>query len=177
LIYIRSLLFNIIFYLNLVVFLLAGLPMFLAPRRAAIRALQLWGSTSVWWLKVICGTHMEVRGREYLPRGAALIAGKHQSFWETFAILPLLDDPCMVLKKELTYIPFFGWFIFKFRHIAVERTAGPSAIRNMVKKLQRGGKLSSCRRARARGRMIHRITSLGRRRSIQRSMCRVCRLA
>lgn len=133
-IHIRSLLFNIVFYLNLFVFLIAGLPMFLASRRAAIRALQLWGSTSVWWLKVICGTHMEVRGREHLPQGAALVAGKHQSFWETFAILPLLDDPCMVLKKELTYIPFFGWFIFKFRHIAVERSAGPSAIRNMVKR-------------------------------------------
>jgi 1-acyl-sn-glycerol-3-phosphate acyltransferase len=52
--------------------------------------------------------------------------------WETFAILPLLDDPAMVLKRELSFIPFFGWFIFKFRMIRVERSAGRSALKRMV---------------------------------------------
>jgi 1-acyl-sn-glycerol-3-phosphate acyltransferase len=132
LIFLRSLLFNIVFYVNLILFLLLGSPLFFGPRKWAIRGLQAWGASSVWWLKVICGLHMEVRGREHIPQGAALVAGKHQSFWETFAILPLVDDPCMVLKKELTYIPFFGWFIFKFKHISVERTAGPSALRNLI---------------------------------------------
>jgi 1-acyl-sn-glycerol-3-phosphate acyltransferase len=75
---------------------------------------------------------MEVRGREHLPPGAVLVAGKHQSFWETFAILPLLDDPAMVLKKELTYIPFFGWFIYKFRMIAVARDAGTAALKLLM---------------------------------------------
>jgi 1-acyl-sn-glycerol-3-phosphate acyltransferase len=130
----RSLIFNLVFYLNLVMFLLVGLPLFVAPRSWAIAALKLWAQTSLWWLKVICGTHMEVRGAEHIPSGAVLIAGKHQSFWETFAILPLLDDPCMVLKRELTLIPIFGWFALKFRMIAVERSAGSSALRNLVKR-------------------------------------------
>ena len=130
----RSFIFNVVFYLNLILFLVMGLPLFLGPRRWAIVALQLWATTSVWLLKVICGTGMEVRGREHLPKGPLLVAGKHQSFWETFAILPLLDDPCMVLKRELTFIPVFGWFALKFRMIAVERDAGPQALRRMMKR-------------------------------------------
>jgi 1-acyl-sn-glycerol-3-phosphate acyltransferase len=130
----RSLAFNIVFYVNLVLFLLLGAEFFALPRKWAIRALQAWARTSLWWLKVIAGTAIEVRGRQHIPKGAALVAGKHQSFWETFAILPLLDDPCMVLKKELTFIPVFGWFIFKFRMIAVERSAGSTALRQLMKR-------------------------------------------
>ena len=130
----RSAIFNVVFYVNLILFLVIGSPFYLAPRIWAIRALQLWAKTSVWWLKVICGVHMEVRGREHLPQGAAMVAGKHQSLWETFAILPLLDDPAMVLKKELTYIPLFGWFALKFRMIGVERSAGSAALRNLMKR-------------------------------------------
>lgn len=129
---IRSAIFNVVFYLNLVLFLVLGSWLFVCPRIWAIRALQLWAQTSIWLLKVICGTRMEVRGRAHIPHGACLIAGKHQSFWETFAILPLLDDPCMVLKKELTYIPLFGWFALKFRMIAVERSAGSAALKKLV---------------------------------------------
>ena len=131
---IRSVLFNVIFYVNLILFLVIGSPLFLGPRIWAIRALQLWAKTSVWWLKVICGVGMEVRGREHIPQGAAMVAGKHQSLWETFAILPLLDDPAMVLKRELTFIPLFGWFALKFRMIAVERSAGSAALRNLIKR-------------------------------------------
>jgi 1-acyl-sn-glycerol-3-phosphate acyltransferase len=130
----RSSLFNVMFYLTLVVFLLLGLPLFLCPRPMAMATLKLWARTSLWLLRVICGTRMEVRGTVHIPRGAALVAGKHQSFWETFAILPLLDDPCMVLKKELTLIPLFGWFALKFRMIAVERSAGSAALRHLVKR-------------------------------------------
>jgi 1-acyl-sn-glycerol-3-phosphate acyltransferase len=141
----RSAIFNVLFYVNLVLFLVLGAEFFLLPRKWAIRALQAWASTSLWLLKVICGTHMEVRGREHIPTGAALIAGKHHSFWETFAILPLLDDPCMVLKKELTYIPLFGWFALKFRMIAVERSAGTAALKKLV---------ARAREERAEGRQI-----------------------
>ncbi len=128
----RSALFNVLFYVNLVLFLVLGVEFFLTPRKCSVRALQAWARTSLWLLKVVAGTRMEVRGVEYIPRGPALVAGKHQSLWETFAILPLLDDPAMVLKRELTWIPLFGWYIPKFRMIAVERGAGPSALRKLI---------------------------------------------
>ncbi len=95
----RSAIFNLVFYVNLVLFLVLGAGFFLTPRKWSIRALQAWASTSLWLMRVIVGTRMEVRGREHIPQGPALVAGKHQSLWETFAILPLLDDPAMVFKK------------------------------------------------------------------------------
>ena len=128
----RSAIFNVLFYVNLALFLVLGSVFYFTPRRWSIRALQTWARTSVWLMRVVTGTRMEIRGRENIPKGAALVAGKHQSFWETFAILPLVDDPAMVLKKELSYIPFFGWFIYKFRMIAVERSAGTAALRHLI---------------------------------------------
>lgn len=128
----RSAIFNVLFYVNLVLFLVLGAEFFVTPRKWSVRALQAWATTSLWLLKVIVGLRMEVRGREHIPQGPALVAGKHQSLWETFAILPLLGDPAMVLKKELTWIPLFGWYIPKFRMIAVEREAGPSALRKLI---------------------------------------------
>jgi 1-acyl-sn-glycerol-3-phosphate acyltransferase len=133
----RSLIFNFLFYVNLVLFLVLGSWFLLMPRKAAIRALQAWAKTSVFLLRICCGTKMEVRGLENIPPGPCLIAGKHQSFWETFALLPLLDDPSIVLKKELTYIPLFGWFALKFRMIPVARSAGSQALRNMVSRAKR----------------------------------------
>ena len=129
---VRSLVFNVVFYVNLVLFLVLGSWLMLCPRAWAMTGLKTWARSSVWLLRVIAGTRMEVRGAGYLPKGPALVAGKHQSFWETFAILPLLPDPCMVLKKELTLIPLFGWFALKFRMIAVERSAGTGALKKLV---------------------------------------------
>jgi 1-acyl-sn-glycerol-3-phosphate acyltransferase len=131
-IYLRSALFNLVFYLNLALFLVLGSPFFFTPRKWSIRALQIWARTSLFWLRVIAGVSTEVRGVSNIPRGACLVAGKHQSFWETFAILPFLDDPAMILKKELTLIPLFGWFIYKFRMIPVERSAGAQALRALI---------------------------------------------
>lgn len=129
---IRSLIFNLVFYLNLILFLVLGVPFFFTPRKWSIAALKLWAKVSLWWLRLICGTKIEVIGLQHVPKGAVLIAGKHQSLWETFAILPLLADPCMVLKRELTFIPFFGWFIYKFRMIAVARGSGSVALRGLM---------------------------------------------
>jgi 1-acyl-sn-glycerol-3-phosphate acyltransferase len=128
----RSIIFNIIFYVNLALFLILGSWLFLCPRIWAIRALQAWARSSLWWLKIICNIKIEVRRQENILAGPCLVAGKHQSAWETFAVLPLFDDPCMVLKRELTFIPLFGWFALKFKMIAVERSAGSAALRKLV---------------------------------------------
>jgi 1-acyl-sn-glycerol-3-phosphate acyltransferase len=131
-IWVRSLVFNVLFYVNLALFVVLGAEFFLAPRKIAIRALQTWGRSSLWLARVLCGIKMEVRGRENIPEGAALVASKHQSTWETFALLPLVDDPAVVLKHELSWFPFFGWFIFKFRMIRVKRSAGSAALKRMI---------------------------------------------
>jgi 1-acyl-sn-glycerol-3-phosphate acyltransferase len=128
----RSALFNVVFYLNLAVFLVGGFMFFLTPRRWSVRALQAWALTSVWWLERIVGTRMEVRGLEHIPAQGCIIAGKHQSAWDTFAILPLLTDPAVVMKRELMLIPFYGWFSTKFKMIGIDRAAGAGALKRMV---------------------------------------------
>ncbi len=128
----RSALFNVVFYVNLAVFLVGGFMFFFTPRKWSVRALQVWGQTSVWWLERIVGTRMEVRGREHIPQQGCIIAGKHQSAWDTFAILPLLNDPAVVMKRELMAIPFYGWFSMKFKMIGIDRTAGAGVLKRMV---------------------------------------------
>jgi 1-acyl-sn-glycerol-3-phosphate acyltransferase len=128
----RSLVFNVVFYLNLTAFLVIGFWFLLTPRKWSMWALKTWAATAVWWLRVIAGTKMEVRGAENLRHGAIMLAGKHQSAWDIFALLPLLDDPALVLKRELTFIPLFGWFCLKFKHIVVDRKAGTSAMKKMI---------------------------------------------
>ena len=94
--------------------------------------LRAWAQSSIFWLDVICGTKLEVRGLEHLPKSGALIAGKHQSSFETFALIPFLQDPAMVLKRELTFIPLFGWFALKFGMIGLDRGAGAKAIKSLI---------------------------------------------
>src|SRR5262245_6424559 len=129
----RSLLFLVVFYLNTAAFLLLGSWLLLAPRRWAMEGLRLHGLASLWWLKVICGTRYEVRGREKLPSGACLVCSKHQSAWDTFALIPVFRDPAMVMKAELGYIPLYGWFSHKFQHIFVRRERGPSALKALIR--------------------------------------------
>lgn len=129
----RSLLFTGIFYLNTAVFLILGSPLLLGPRRWAMLGLKAHAQASLWWMKVIAGTRIEVRGLEHLPQGPALICAKHQSAWETFALIPLFRDPAMVMKAELGKIPLYGWFSRKFEHVLIERERGPVALRHMIR--------------------------------------------
>ncbi|MEM7775296.1 MAG: lysophospholipid acyltransferase family protein [Pseudomonadota bacterium] len=129
----RSLLFTIVFYVVTALFLILGSPLLAAPRAWAMVGLRAHARTVTWLLRVIVGTRTEVRNHDRLPNGPCLIVSKHQSAWETFALIPLLKDPAIVLKTELTRIPLYGWFCRKFEHIAVDRDRGPSALRDMIK--------------------------------------------
>lgn len=129
---VRSIAFVAVFYLNTAVFLLFGSPLLLAPRSWAMAGLRAHARASLWWMRLIVGTRMEVRGLENLPHGPALIAAKHQSAWDTFALIPLFRDPAMIMKAELGSIPFYGWFSRKFEHILVRRDKAAAALRQMI---------------------------------------------
>lgn len=127
----RSHLFNVAFYVNLVVWLVVAIPTFVMPRIAIVRVAQAWGRANLWLLRVIVGTKAEFRGLEHIPPGGLLVAAKHQSVWETFALLSFFADPTFILKRELTWIPLFGWFTLKGRMIPVDRRAGAAALAEM----------------------------------------------
>jgi len=117
----RSIVFNVLFYLNLVVLMLLALPTLLLPRIAIVKVAKFWGWTNLWLLRHVCGIRAEFRGLDKIPPGALLVASKHQSVWETFALLCLFPDPAFVLKRELQWIPFFGWYGWKAAMIPVDR--------------------------------------------------------
>ena len=133
---VRSIVFNLIFYVFTALFGIFSSPLLFAPRRLAMVALRTHARVSVYLQKLIVGNTVEIRGREKIPEGGVLVAVKHQSAWDTFALVTLFDDPAMVMKAELKLIPFYGWFAAKFDMIFVERASGPSALRKMIKDAQ-----------------------------------------
>jgi 1-acyl-sn-glycerol-3-phosphate acyltransferase len=128
---VRSVIFNVLFYLNLLVHFIAAIPTLVLPRRAIITVAKFWSRTNLWLLRVICDIKFECRGIDKIPRGPLLVASKHQSLWETFALLPLFDDPAFILKRELLWIPFFGWYAWKAGMIPVDRGKRSQALADM----------------------------------------------
>ena len=129
---IRSLLFNALFYLNLVVLMIIGLPTMLFGRRSVFALARLWGAISVWLLEATCGLRLEYRGVENIPPGAILIAVKHQSFLETFALLKYAPDFAIILKRQLTYVPLFGLYLIVSQQIAIDRAKGRQALQQIA---------------------------------------------
>ena len=128
----RSLLFNALFYLNMIVRMIVAMPTIMLPHVFLLGILRGYARSSLWLLHAICGVEVEWRGREKLPPGAYLVACKHQSLWETFALFALLPDPTYILKRELTWIPLFGWLARKAGMIPVDRRAHANALARMT---------------------------------------------
>ena len=128
----RAHIFNLIFYLNMILFMVGCLPLLMGPRRWLVTALKLWANVSMWLHRVIVGTSVEFRHCERIPQGAFLVASKHQSLWETFALFTLFDDPAIVLKRELMWIPLLGWYCQRLNMIPVDRGEGAKSLRKMI---------------------------------------------
>jgi 1-acyl-sn-glycerol-3-phosphate acyltransferase len=133
-IFLRSALFNFLFYATMIVLMVVGLPMLLFGRKAILALARIWSRLSLWLLRIVCGTSAEFRGLENIPKGACIIAPKHQSFWETFALILYFDDFAYVLKRELTFIPVFGWYLQRAGQIAINRATARTALRQLVVK-------------------------------------------
>ena len=127
LVLLRSLIFVPIFYLTTALFVVGGSFLLLGPRRYAMAGLRAHARVSLWLLKWIVGTKMEVRGREKLPDAPYLVASKHQSAWDTFALIPIFHDPAMVMKAELRAHPVSRLVLAQVR--ARVRQARPRARR------------------------------------------------
>lgn len=130
----RSALFNLLFYLVLLVYLIAALPTLLLPRWGIIEFAKVWARTNLWLLRAICGIDAQIRGRERIPKGPLIVAAKHQSAWETFALLTLFTDPTFVVKRELMWLPLFGWYMWKAGTIAIDRGARSEALAAMTRR-------------------------------------------
>jgi 1-acyl-sn-glycerol-3-phosphate acyltransferase len=135
-IFIRSLTFSALFYANTTLLALVGLPTLFGTRRTVQGLARLWARVSLWLLAATCGTKVEFRGLENLPAGACIIAAKHQSAVETFALTTQLDDFTFVLKRELTLIPIFGWYLKRAEQIAIDRARRGQALADLTRQVE-----------------------------------------
>ncbi len=131
-VFLRSLAFNVVFWLWTALLLSLSLPLLLAPSGRIHDLGKVWAGVTFFWLKVLCGLDHEIRGLENLPRGAALIACKHQSAWETMIFALIVREPAFVFKRELLRIPLFGWFLGRAEMVPIDRSGGASTLKSML---------------------------------------------
>ena len=130
--FLRSVLFNLGMVLFAVVFAIMGLLFTPFPFRVRYGFISQWARVTLWWLAVTCNLRFEVMGRDNIPSGTAIIFCKHQSAWETLALQRIFPPQVWLLKRELLWIPFFGWGLAMLEPIAINRSQGTKAIRQLV---------------------------------------------
>ena len=129
----RSILFVALFYVWSVIVAVGLSPFLLGPRSWAMELMRVWARGIIWLLRVVCDIKVEVRGKEHMPKGAALVAPKHHCMFDVFAQFAYLPDACFVMKKELTWIPFFSWWGMRAKMIVVDRAGHSTALRKLIR--------------------------------------------
>jgi 1-acyl-sn-glycerol-3-phosphate acyltransferase len=127
----RSAVFNTAFYLSFLVVAVLGVP-FLISQKGALRVAKFWSRMNIVLTKYLGGIDLEVRGLQNLPQGGCLIAAKHQSALDTFGIVPFVGDFAFILKRELNWLPLFGWYTSRGGMIGVNRGARSQALKDMT---------------------------------------------
>src|SRR5437016_7261945 len=133
-IFLRSLAFNVLFYFVLVVLIIIAIATLAMPLPALLTVAGWWARSSIFLMRVVCNIRVEFRGAEKIPKGPLIVASKHQSMWETFALLPFFEQPLYILKRDLTWIPFFGWYLIKADMIGIDRDAVAKSLKDMARR-------------------------------------------
>lgn len=132
--FLRSLVFTIVMVVSTVLWSLVCFAASPLPYRQRFYITSRWNVFIIWCLRVICGIRYEIRGKENLPDAQAILLSKHQSAWETIFLLPNMPRPLVfVFKKEILYIPFFGWAMALLRMIPIDRKQGKNAFQEVVR--------------------------------------------
>ncbi|MBW8906256.1 MAG: 1-acyl-sn-glycerol-3-phosphate acyltransferase [Betaproteobacteria bacterium] len=113
---------------------LLALATFPLPRLVRYRIISGWSRLMIWLARMIVGIDWRVEGREHLPARPAVILSKHQSAWETMAFQAIFPPQVHVLKRELLWIPFFGWGLALMSPIAIDRSRGVAALRAVARR-------------------------------------------
>ena len=130
---IRSLIFLMLQLVITPVFAMLALLSFPLDRLTRYRIISQWAKLMLPLLRLVCGIRYEVRGIENLPKKPCVVLCKHQSTWETLALQKIFPPQVWVLKRELLWIPFFGWALALTSPIAIKRSDGKGAIRQLLK--------------------------------------------
>lgn len=128
----RSLIFVLWLYGGMAVVGIAALPTLLLPRRFAVRAIEFYAQYIRVGLRLICSIRVELRGREHIPAGPLLIAGKHQAMLDVFIPFILFRDPVLIMKRELLWYPALGWYALKAKMIPIDRAGTSKTVKKML---------------------------------------------
>jgi len=132
-VFLRSLIFLLLQILITPLFTLLALLSFPLHPITRYRIISGWAPTVMWLLRVLCGIRMEVRGAENIPKEPCIVLCKHQSAWETIALQKVFPPQVWVLKRELLWLPFFGWGLAMTSPIAIKRSEGREAMKQLLK--------------------------------------------
>lgn len=135
--YIRSFIFDILFYSTTLIVMVIFLPLMLLPRKAIFWVGNVWARVVMALLKKIVGLSYVAKGVEHLPTGPFIVACKHESAWETIIFHELLNQPGYALKKELGWIPIFNLYLWRMGMVFINRGAGASALKSLIKGARR----------------------------------------
>lgn len=130
---IRSLIFLLLQIVLTPIFSTLALLTFPFPPLTRYRLISSYARTMVWLLGVVCGIRHEVRGIENIPGEPCIVLCKHQSAWETLALQVIFPPQVWVLKRELLWLPFFGWGLAMTSPIAIKRSDGRSAVKQLLR--------------------------------------------
>jgi 1-acyl-sn-glycerol-3-phosphate acyltransferase len=131
--FLRSALFALALVIVTPPYALIALASFPLPRMARYRLISAWSRMILWLAWLLCGIRWKIEGRKHLPDEPAVILSQHQSAWETLAFQEIFPPQVMVLKRELLWIPFFGWGLALMSPIAIDRARGTAALREMAR--------------------------------------------
>ena len=128
---VRSLLFQAYFYLTVVVFGTGAIVLGFWPKGAYSMA-YFWCRGMLAAGRILCGLEYVVEGRENIPDEPSVILSKHSSVWEVCALIAIFPRQCWVLKRELFWVPFFGWGLRMLKPIPIDRKAGRTAVKQVI---------------------------------------------
>lgn len=131
-IYLRSSIFAILYVTTAVLFSCLGVLLWPLPFKWRYKVVSQWAKINIWLLAKICDVHLEVEGREHISDEPCIIISKHQSAWETLALQAVFPPQVWVLKRELLWLPFFGWGLASLNPIAIDRKAGRKALSQVI---------------------------------------------
>jgi len=135
--FLGSLLFTVLVIVSVIGYTPTFLVQWAMPFRWRYEVARSWTRLSLWLLQVLCKIDHEVEGTENLPSGAAIVLSKHQSAWETLAFQVIFPPLVWVMKRELTWVPVFGWALALLEPIAINRGSGRRAVRAVIQQARK----------------------------------------
>ena len=130
--FVRSLFFAGLHIVSAIIFSLLAVIVWPLPFKWRYKLVSQWAISNLWLLKIICGIRYEVQGLDNISDEPCIILCKHQSSWETLALQAIFPPQVWVLKRELLWIPFFGWGLASLNPIAIDRGAGRKALNQII---------------------------------------------